>query len=147
VAGFGEPVMMLLHLRRSEVWPLPRNLLACRQMSPPQYSSASRTCAAAGLLVCGPLVSETPEPDDADQPADEDLWRRPDSPSIDGQCYRCAWRGKRLPRSLRWLFLRCVLRLQWGLDAARLAGFQLLTPAIAMSRSMNLKSDSQRSAC
>jgi hypothetical protein len=28
-------------------------------------------------------VSETPEADDAAQPADEDLWRQPDPPSID----------------------------------------------------------------
>ncbi len=45
-------------------------------------------------LVRRRVLSETPEPDDADQPADEDLWRRPDPPSIDGQCDRCGWRGK-----------------------------------------------------
>lgn len=59
-------------------------------------------------------MSETPEHDRGELPDEDEAWRQPDPPSIEGKCDRCGWRGKVYPG--RYGGYRCAVcfGLQWG---------------------------------
>lgn len=76
------------------------------------WQNGSKPCCTTSAR--GWIVSDTPEPEDADSRSQDDQSPVADPPSVEGRCDRCGWRGKVYPG--RYGGFRCAVcfGLQWG---------------------------------
>ena len=100
-----------LHLA---VTPIELNIIVDALRSVGNCELAERFEPSYATQAMGRVVSDAPEPDDADGRSQDEQSRVANPPSVEGRCHRCGWRGKVYPG--RYGGLRCAVcfGLQWG---------------------------------